>query len=74
MSGTEIPAIVRNKYPEIIPIEVKTNESPSLADASSIRLFLNAYPKVARNGFVVSRCRVPRRLDENIEVAPWRNL
>ena len=57
-----------------IPIEVKGTESPSLADASHLKLFLETYPQRARRGFIVCRCREPRRLADNIEAVPWKNL
>lgn len=71
--GTEVDYVLETPD-ETIPIEVKATESPSLSDASSIKLFLDTYPQVARRGFVVCRCRTPRRLDENIEAIPWWNL
>ena len=71
--GAEVDYVLETPD-ETIPIEVKATESPSLADASNIRLFINAYPQAARRGFVVCRCRAPRRLDDNIEAVPWWNL
>ena len=59
---------------EVIPIEVKATKSPTLADASHLKLFLETYPKKARRGFIVCRCRAPRRLSDNIEAIPWWNL
>ena len=36
---------------EAIPIEVKATESPSLADASHLKLFLETYPQTGAAGF-----------------------
>jgi hypothetical protein len=52
----------------------KATESPTLADASHVKLFLETYPQKARRGFIVCRCREPRRLAENIEAIPWWSL
>ncbi len=38
------------------------------------KLFLEAYPDRARRGFIVCRCRTPRRLTEHIEAIPWNML
>jgi predicted AAA+ superfamily ATPase len=59
---------------EVIPIEAKATESPSEGDARHVKLFLAAYPERARRGYVVCRCRAPRRLTENIEAIPWNCL
>jgi len=59
---------------EAIPIEVKGTESPSLADASHLNLLLEIYPKRARQGFIVCRCREPRRLADNIDAISWESL
>jgi hypothetical protein len=49
---------------ETIPIEVKLKESPTLRDASHLKLFLKTYPQQARKGFVVCRCPEPRHLEK----------
>lgn len=71
--GAEVDYVLETPD-ETIPIEVKATESPSPADVSHLKLFLETYPKKARRAFLVCRCRAPRRLAENIEAIPWRNL
>ena len=71
--GAEVDYVLETPD-ETIPIEVKATESPSLSDASHLRLFLETYPQQARRGFVVCRCRAPRRLADNIEAIPWWSL
>lgn len=71
--GAEVDYVLETPD-EIIPIEVKATESPTLADASHLKLFLETYPDRAGRGFIVCRCREPRRLAENIEAIPWRSL
>ncbi len=71
--GAEVDYVLETPN-EAIPIEVKATESPSLADASYLKLFLETYPQRARRGFIVCRCRAPRRLADNIEAIPWWSL
>jgi len=71
--GAEVDYVLETPD-ETIPIEVKVTESPTLGDASRLKQFLETYPQKARRGFVVCRCREPRRLAENIEAVPWRRL
>jgi uncharacterized protein len=71
--GAEVDYVLETPD-ETIPIEVKATDSPSLVDASHLKLFLETYPQRARRGFLVCRCRTPRRLADNIEAIPWRNL
>jgi len=71
--GAEVDYVLETPD-ETIPIEVKATDSPSLSDASHLKLFLATYPQSARRGFIICRCREPRRLEDNIEAIPWRNL
>ncbi len=71
--GAEVDYVLETPD-EAIPIEVKATGSPSLADASHLKLFLETYPQRARRGFIVCRCREPRRLADNIEAVPWKSL
>ncbi len=71
--GAEVDYVLETPN-ETIPIEVKATGSPSLADASHLKLFLETYPERARRGYIICRCETPRRLAGNIEAVPWRNL
>lgn len=71
--GAEVDYVLETPD-EAIPIEVKATEFPTLADASHLKLFLETYPQRAGRGFIVCRCREPRRLSDKIEAVPWRNL
>lgn len=71
--GAEVDYVLETPE-EVIPIEVKATESPTPTDASHLKLFIETYPKRARRGFIVCRCREPRHLAENIEAVPWKNL
>lgn len=71
--GAEVDYVLETPD-EVIPIEVKATESPVLTDASHLRLFLDTYPERSRRGFVVCRCRAPRRLSDRVEAIPWSCL
>jgi predicted AAA+ superfamily ATPase len=71
--GAEVDYVLETPH-ETIPIEVKATESPTLGDASHLKLFLKTYPQKAQRGFIVCRCREARRLAENIEAIPWKCL
>jgi predicted AAA+ superfamily ATPase len=71
--GAEVDYVLETPE-ETIPIEVKATESPTLADASHLKLFLETYPQRARRGCIVCRCREPRRLSDKIEAVPWSSL
>jgi uncharacterized protein len=71
--GAEVDYVLETPD-EVIPIEVKATESPTLGDASYLNLFIETYPQRARRGFIVCRCRAPRRMADNIEAVPWWSL
>ena len=71
--GAEVDYVLETPD-EVLPIEVKATESPSVADAAHLKLFLETYPDRARRGFIVCRCREPRRVAENITAVPWACL
>lgn len=71
--GAEVDYVLETPD-EIIPIEVKSTESPAEADARHVKLFLGTYPERARRGYVVCRCSSPRRLTESVTAIPWNYL
>jgi predicted AAA+ superfamily ATPase len=71
--GAEVDYVLETPD-EAIPIEVKATESPTLADVSHLKLFLETDPQRAQRGMLVCRCRNPRRLADNIDAVPWWNL
>jgi len=71
--GAEVDYVLETPE-EAIPIEVKATASPTLADASHLKLFLETYPKRARRGVIICRCREERRLAHNIHAVPWESL
>jgi predicted AAA+ superfamily ATPase len=71
--GAEVDYVLETPD-EAVPIEVKSTEAPSEADARRLKLFLATYPDRAKRGYVVCGCSAPRRLTESIEAIPWRHL
>ena len=71
--GAEIDFIVENSE-EIIPIEVKWTESPSIRDARHLRTFIREHSPRCKRGIIISRCPHKLALDENIIALPWWEL
>lgn len=57
---------------KILPIEVKWTDKPSLKDARYLKTFLNDYH--LKTGYIVCRCKKPRKLDEQITAIPWQEI
>jgi len=68
--GAEIDFIVENSD-EILPIEVKWTESPTLHDARHLRTFIREHSPRCTRGIIISRCPHRLALDENITAIPW---
>jgi len=68
--GAEIDFIVEMGN-QLIPVEVKWTERPSLTDARHLTTFLREHPGKAERGWVVCRCPRPEALSENITAIPW---
>lgn len=71
--GAEVDFIVEN-HDEILPIEVKWTESPTLRDARHLRSFIREHAPRCRRGIIISRCPHRLALDENITALPWTEL
>src|SRR5207247_3902865 len=59
--GVEIDFIIERGN-ELIPIEVKWTERPSIEDARHVRSFLQEQKRRARRGYVICRCALPQAL------------
>jgi predicted AAA+ superfamily ATPase len=70
--GPEVDWILRQGE-QLIPIEVKWSEAPSVRDIKHLTVFLSEY-RSADKGYIV--CRTPRRfrLSPAIEAIPWQDL
>jgi len=70
--GAEVDFIVELKG-DLIPLEVKWTENPSLRDVTHLNHFLKENPR-AKKGCVICRCPRPAQLTESITALPWQYL
>ena len=70
--GAEVDFIVELKG-DLIPLEVKWTQSPSLRDVTHLIYFLKENPR-AKKGYVICRCPRPAQLTESITALPWQYL
>jgi len=68
--GAEIDFIVE-RGDELVPIEVKWTENPSLKDARHLSSFMARHPGRCTRGYVVSRCPYVLSLSDTITALPW---
>jgi len=71
LEGREVDWILTYSN-NILPIEVKWTDKPSLKDARHLKTFLNDYH--LKTGYIVCRCNKPRKLDEQITALPWHEI
>jgi predicted AAA+ superfamily ATPase len=72
-AGAEVDFIIA-QHGQLIPIEAKWTEHPSLADARHLLMFLKENPKRARHGYIVCRCSAPLALTNRVTALPWSCL
>lgn len=72
-SGAEVDCVI-DTGTAAIPIEIKATKKPRLADLRGLRNFLEDFPDVAKEGFVVTLGDHPEKLAENITAIPWNHL
>jgi len=72
VGGAEVDFVVKTPK-DVVPIEVKWTENPTLSDARHLLNFLENEPR-ANHGWVV--CRVPqaRRLHDKVTAIPWQEM
>jgi predicted AAA+ superfamily ATPase len=68
--GAEVDFIIERDH-TLTPVEVKWSEKPTHQDARHLLAFLEEYPRQAKLGFIVYRCRHPLRLHDKILALPW---
>jgi predicted AAA+ superfamily ATPase len=71
--GAEVDFIIEQAG-EIVPVEVKWTENPTVSDARHLRTFMAEQKGQAKHGYVVCRCDRPMQLDANITAIPWHHL
>ena len=71
--GAEVDFILEHGE-ELITIEVKWTENPSLKDARHLKTFIAEHSKNCQRGYVVSRCPHFLALSDKITAIPWWNV
>ncbi|MFA6508585.1 MAG: ATP-binding protein [Treponemataceae bacterium] len=56
---------------ELIPIEVKWSENPTMKDARHLKKFICEHSKRCGRAYIVSRCPYVLALDDKISAIPW---
>ena len=69
-AGAEVDFIIQ-RAGQLVPIEVKWTENPSLSDARHLLAFLAEHPKQARRGYIICRCPQPLALSDQLTALPW---
>jgi predicted AAA+ superfamily ATPase len=72
-AGAEVDFIVARGR-DLMPIEVKWTERPTLSDARHLLTFLREHPTRARHGYLICRCPAPLALDPRVTALPWSHL
>ncbi len=68
--GAEVDFIVETEN-ELIPVEVKWSENPSLKDARHLTAFIAEHAEKCTRGYIVSRCPYVLALNDKITAIPW---
>jgi predicted AAA+ superfamily ATPase len=68
--GAEIDFILERGN-ELIPIEVKWTENPTVKDARHLKSFMADHKDRCERGYIVSRCPHVLALTDNIRAIPW---
>ena len=71
--GAEVDFVIE-KADEIIPVEVKWTENPSLKDARHLASFISEHKGRCARGYVVSRCPYTLTLNDTITAIPWWSI
>lgn len=71
--GAEVDFVIE-RGSEVLPIEVKWTDHPSIRDARHLRSFIKEHEPICRRGIVVSRCPHRLSLEDSIVGIPWWEL
>lgn len=70
--GPEVDWLL-SRNQDLLPIEVKWTETPSLKEAKHLELFLNEYPQASK-AYIVCQVSQPQSLSDKIEAISWKDL
>ena len=72
VGGAEVDFVVTTPS-DLIPIEVKWTENPTVSDTKHLLLFMEGYPK-AKHAYMVCRVKTPRQIHDRVTAIPWQEL
>lgn len=72
-AGAEVDCVI-DLGDRVIPIEVKSSSFVAQSDIKGLKIFLNDYGKMAKNGYVITMGGRKEVLGNNITSIPWHHL
>jgi predicted AAA+ superfamily ATPase len=72
-AGAEVDCVI-DMGDRVIPIEIKSSIKVSEGDLSGLKIFLSSYPKVAKEGYIITMGGNNEKITDNITAIPWFNL
>ncbi len=73
VGGAEVDFVLETPE-EVIPIEVKWTDSPSVADIRHLQIFLEDYRSKAQRAYLICRVAEKRQLADHVWAIPWSQL
>ena len=71
-NGQEVDWLIETPE-QLIPIEVKLKDNPTLKDAKHLIAFMDLYP-AAKQAYIIATSLFPYALSDRIKVLPWQHL
>ncbi|PIW89632.1 MAG: hypothetical protein COZ93_04060, partial [Nitrospirae bacterium CG_4_8_14_3_um_filter_44_28] len=71
--GAEVDCVI-DTGAEVIPVEIKSGEKVRLSELKGLVSFIETYKKLVKRAYVVTKGRLPEKLNEMITTVPWRYL
>jgi predicted AAA+ superfamily ATPase len=71
--GAEVDCIIDTGV-ALIPIEIKAGKRVSLSYVRGIVSFIQTYPELVKNAYVITNGRLPEKLSDKITALPWSYL
>ena len=72
-SGAEVDCVI-DMGDKVIPIEIKASKKVSASKIRGLKIFLEDYKSVAKEGFVITMGDRKEKITNNITAIPWNCL
>ena len=69
-AGAEVDCVI-DLGQNVIPIEIKSSRNVSISDIKGLKIFLDDYKNIAKEGYVITMGERKERLAKNIIALPW---